>query len=57
MRITSQLPLKSHIGQNLLEFKNEVEKLSGGEIAVEIYDSVQLYKDSEIPQAVGYGAI
>ena len=26
MRITLQLPLKSHLGQNLLVFKQEVEK-------------------------------
>ena len=57
LRISLQLPLKSHLGQNLLLFKEEVEKASGGEIAVEIYDSAQLYKDKEVPQAVGSGAI
>lgn len=53
MRISLQLPLKSHLGQNLLMFKEEVESKSGGDIAVEIYDSAQLYKDKEVPQAVG----
>ena len=57
LRITLQLPLKSHLGQNLVLFKEEVEKTSNGEIAVEIYDSAQLYKDKEVPQAVGSGAI
>lgn len=57
LRISLQLPLKSHLGQNLLLFKEEVEKNSNGEIAVEIYDSAQLYKDKEVPQAVGAGAI
>jgi len=57
MRITLQLPMKSHLGQNLALFKDEVEKNSGGEIAVEIYDSAQLYKDKEVPQAVGSGSI
>ncbi|AXS42438.1 C4-dicarboxylate ABC transporter substrate-binding protein [Breoghania sp. L-A4] len=57
LRITLQLPMKSHLGQNLLVFKDEVEKLSGGDVAVEIYDSAQLYKDKEVPQAVGSGAI
>ncbi|MEO0360111.1 MAG: TRAP transporter substrate-binding protein DctP [Pseudomonadota bacterium] len=56
-RISLQLPLKSHLGQNLLIFKEEVEKNSNGEIAVEIYDSAQLYKDKEVPAAVGSGAI
>ncbi len=57
MRISLQLPLKSHLGQNLVMFKDEVEAKSGGAIAVEIYDSAQLYKDKEVPQAVGSGAI
>lgn len=56
-RISLQLPLKSHLGQNLLLFKEEVEKESGGAIEVEIYDSAQLYKDKEVPAAVGSGAI
>lgn len=57
MRISLQLPLKSHLGQNLSLFKEEVEKLSSGAIEVEIYDSAQLYKDKEVPAAVGSGAI
>ncbi len=57
LRITLQLPLKSHLGQNLVLFKTEVEKASGGNLVVEIYDSAQLYKDKQVPQAVGSGAI
>ncbi len=57
LRISLQLPLKSHLGQNLLLFKEEAEKASAGEIEVQIYDSAQLYKDKEVPQAVGSGAI
>lgn len=57
MRITLQLPLKSHLGQNLVIFEKEVEEKSGGKIDVQIYDSAQLYKDKEVPQAVGSGAI
>jgi len=57
LRITLQLPLKSHLGQNLVMFKEEVEKESNGDIKVEIYDSAQLYKDNEVPQAVGSGSI
>lgn len=57
LRISLQLPLKSHLGQNLQLFKEAVEKESGGSIAVEIYDSAQLYKDKEVPAAVGSGAI
>ena len=57
LRISLQLPLKSHLGQNLLLFKQEVESKSNNSIVVEIYDSAQLYKDKEVPQAVGSGAI
>ncbi len=57
LRISLQLPLKSHLGQNLVLFKEEVEKNSSGAIEVEIYDSAQLYKDKEVPAAVGSGAI
>ena len=57
MRISLQLPMKSHLGQNLLLFKKEVESRSNGEIKVEIYDSAQLYKDKEVPTAVGSGSI
>jgi C4-dicarboxylate-binding protein DctP len=57
LRITLQLPLKSHLGQNLLQFKEEVERESNGDLVVEIYDSAQLYKDKEVPQAVASGAI
>ncbi|MBN2906040.1 MAG: TRAP transporter substrate-binding protein DctP [Rhodobacteraceae bacterium] len=57
LRISLQLPLKSHLGQNLVLFKDEVEAASNGDIAVEIYDSAQLYKDNEVPQAVGSGSI
>ena len=57
LRITLQLPLRAHLGQNLLLFKEVVEKASKGDLMVEIYDSAQLYKDKEVPQAVSSGAI
>ena len=57
LRISLQLPLKSHLGQNLVMFEQEVEEKSGGEIDVQIYDSAQLYKDKEVPAAVGSGSI
>ena len=53
----SQLPMKSHLGRTSPFFKDEVESKSGGDIVVEIYDSAQLYKDKEVPAAVGSGAI
>lgn len=57
LRISLQLPLKSHLGQNLVLFEKEVEEKSAGAIDVEIYDSATLYKDKEVPAAVGSGSI
>ena len=57
MRISLQLPLTSHLGENLQLFEKEVEARTGGAIDVEIYDSATLYKDKEVPAAVGSGAI
>ena len=57
MRISLQLPLTSHLGETLQLFEAEVEKRTGGAVDVEIYDSATLYKDKEVPAAVGSGAI
>lgn len=57
LRITLQLPIKHHLGGNLIDFKEEVDRESGGSLEVKIYPSAQLYKDKEVPQAVSSGAI
>lgn len=57
LRLSLQVATNHPIGQNILYFKEQVESLSNGEIKVEVYDSAQLYKGSEIPQAVSSGAI
>ena len=57
MRISLQLPLTSHLGENLVLFEKEVEARTNGAIDVEIYDSATLYEDKEVPAAVGSGAI
>lgn len=57
LRISLQLPLKHHLGQNLLAFKKQVEAESKGDLKIEIYPSAQLYKDKEVPAAVASGAI
>ena len=57
LKVTLQVNTKHPVGANIVHFKNEVEKLSNGEIKVELYDSAQLYKGSEVPQAVSSGAI
>ena len=57
LRLTLQLPITNVLGQNLVAFKEIVERESGGAIKVELYPSAQLYKDREVPQAVASGAI
>lgn len=57
LKVSIQLNTKHPIGANVVYFKDEVEKLSDGDIKVEIYDSAQLYKGSEVPQAVSAGAV
>ena len=57
LRLTIQLPLKSVLGQNVLQFKEEVEKATKGELEIQIYDSAQLYDDKDVPKAVGTGQI
>ncbi|MCW2306316.1 TRAP transporter substrate-binding protein DctP [Rhodobium gokarnense] len=57
LRLTVQVPTNHPVGQNILFFKEKVEEASGGEIKIEVYDAAQLYKGSEVPQAVASGAI
>ncbi len=57
LRVTMQLPESDPLSQNWLEFGRLVEQRSGGEIRVQLFASSQLFKDDEVPEAVGSGAI
>lgn len=57
LRITTQLPLTTPLGQNLVRFKEIVEADSGGDLVVEIYPAAQLFTDKEVPGAVASGQI
>lgn len=57
LRFTSQLPAQHILGKNIEAFKTLVEERSNGELQIEIYDSAQLYKGTEVPQAVSSGAV
>lgn len=52
-----QLPLSSHLGQNVQRFKTLVEARSEGGIAIEIFDNSRLYRDDQVLEAVASGAI
>lgn len=57
LRLTVQLPETNHITQHLSRLKEEVEAATDGELMIEIYPAAQLFKDSEVPGAVGSGQI
>lgn len=57
IRVTLQLPESHPLGDNWKEFKKIVEEKSKGDLKVVIFPSAQLYKDNQVPEAVGSGAI
>jgi C4-dicarboxylate-binding protein DctP len=57
IRVTLQLPATHSLGQNWIAFKSIVEKQSAGELKVQLFPSAQLYKDKQVPEAVGSGAV
>ena len=57
IRVTLQLPKTHSLGENWLNFKTIIEERSGGELQLQLFDSAQLFKDKEVPEAVGSGAI
>jgi len=57
IRVTLQLPETHSLGQNWLAFKDIIEEKSGGELTVQLFPSAQLFKDKEVPGAVGSGAV
>ena len=57
IRVTLQLPETHSLGQNWKDFAKIVEEKSGGELKVQLFPSAQLFKDKEVPGAVGSGAV
>jgi len=57
IRVTLQLPETHSLGQNWLAFKKIIEAESGGDLKLELFPAAQLYKDKQVPEAVGSGAI
>ena len=57
MRVTLQLPETHSLGKNWLAFKDIVESETTGEIKIQLFPSAQLFKDKEVPTAVGSGAV
>ncbi|MEL7253220.1 MAG: TRAP transporter substrate-binding protein DctP [Pseudomonadota bacterium] len=57
IRVTLQLPETHSLGVNWMDFASIVEERSGGELKVQLFPSAQLFKDKEVPGAVGSGAV
>jgi C4-dicarboxylate-binding protein DctP len=57
IRVTLQLPETHSLGQNWNAFKDIIEAESGGELELQLFPAAQLYKDKQVPEAVGSGAI
>jgi C4-dicarboxylate-binding protein DctP len=57
IRVTLQLPESHSLGQNWNAFKQIIESESNGELSLQLFPSAQLFRDKEVPEAVGSGAI
>jgi C4-dicarboxylate-binding protein DctP len=57
IRVTLQLPETHSLGQNWQDFASIVEEKSGGDLKIQLFPSAQLFKDKEVPGAVGSGAV
>jgi hypothetical protein len=56
-RLSNQLPPSHHISKGLVLFAEKVKEYSKGAVEVKIFDSAQLYKDTEIVEALQEGLI
>ena len=57
INVTLQLPETNSLGQNWLQFGELIEEASGGELTIQLFHSAQLFRDNQVPEAVGSGAI
>jgi C4-dicarboxylate-binding protein DctP len=57
LRVTLQVPITNHLGVNLAQFKDEVERRTGNAVSIEIFDKGQLYIDDRVVDAVSAGEI
>ena len=57
IRVTLQLPETHSLGQKWLAFDEIIQEKSGGDLSIQLFPSAQLFRDNEVPEAVGTGAI
>ena len=56
-RLSNQLPASHHISKGIILFANRVKEYSKGAVEVKVFDSAQIYKDTEIVEALQEGLI
>jgi len=57
IKLSNQLPPSHHISKGLVVFSEKVAEYSGGDVTVRIFDSAQLFKDTEIVEALQDGLV
>lgn len=56
-RLSNQFPASHHVSKGLVLFAEKVAELSEGEMKVNVFDSAQLFKDTEVVEAVQEGLV
>jgi len=57
LKLSNQLPPSHHISKGLVVFAEKVKEYSQGAVEVKIFDSAQLFKDTEIVEALQVGNV
>lgn len=57
IKVTTQLPDSHFMTKNWVEFGEIVSEKTGGELTVQVFPSAQLFKDNQVPEAVGTSAV
>lgn len=57
IRLSNQLPPSHHISKGLVVFAEKVKEYSKGDVEVKVFDSAQLFKDTEIVEALQEGLV
>lgn len=56
-RLSNQMPPSHHMSKAIVVFAGKVKEYSKGSVEVKIFDSAQLYKDTEIVEALQEGLV
>jgi len=57
LKLSNQFPPSHHVSKGLVVFAEKVKEYSSGAVEVKIFDSAQLFKDTEIVEALQEGNI